>query len=90
MSRKSVQRFCDNDMHENKALKRRVNPLQRDALLGGFAVAVRPELRQNGEGALCRRGALNLLFTIKSDPVLPADDAPETHPRPRRDLGRLK
>ncbi|TPI12642.1 hypothetical protein FJW10_27350 [Mesorhizobium sp. B4-1-1] len=35
MSRKSVQRFCDNDMHENKALKaRRLNPLQRDALLG--------------------------------------------------------
>ncbi|WP_181180754.1 hypothetical protein [Mesorhizobium sp. B2-4-6] len=33
MSRKSVQRFCDNDMHENKALKaRRLNPLQRDAL----------------------------------------------------------
>ncbi|TPL01242.1 hypothetical protein FJ567_11730 [Mesorhizobium sp. B2-4-16] len=23
MSRKSVQRFCDNDMHENKALKLR-------------------------------------------------------------------
>lgn len=26
--------------------------------------------------------ALNRLFTIKPDPVLPADDAPETHPRP--------
>ena len=33
MSRKSVQRFCDNDMHRNKRPKaRRLNPFQRDAL----------------------------------------------------------
>jgi len=33
MSPRSVQRFWDNDMHQNKDLKvRRLNPFQRDAL----------------------------------------------------------
>jgi len=33
MSLRSVQRFWDNDMHQNKDLKaRRLNPLERDAL----------------------------------------------------------
>ncbi|CCV03499.1 hypothetical protein MESS2_1070038 [Mesorhizobium metallidurans STM 2683] len=31
MSRKSAQRFCDNDMHENKKA-RRMNPFRSDAL----------------------------------------------------------
>ncbi|RWB21780.1 MAG: hypothetical protein EOS40_14515 [Mesorhizobium sp.] len=35
MSPGSVQRFWDNDMHQNKDLKaRRLNPFQRDALYG--------------------------------------------------------
>ncbi|MET3592464.1 hypothetical protein ABID26_001848 [Mesorhizobium shonense] len=37
MSRKSVQRFCENDMHKNKDLKaRRLDPFHRDALLEPF------------------------------------------------------
>ncbi|MBZ9866746.1 hypothetical protein LB515_15310 [Mesorhizobium sp. CA15] len=48
--------------------------------LGGFAAAVRNFVRRRWERFA--GGALNRLFTIKSDPVLPADDAPETHPRP--------
>ncbi|TPI37440.1 hypothetical protein FJ414_13890 [Mesorhizobium sp. B3-1-6] len=51
MSRKSVQRFCDNDMHENKGLKaRRQNPLQRDALLKQFQEKHR-ELERFGASA---------------------------------------
>jgi hypothetical protein len=32
MSRKSVQRFCDNDMHKQQPKARRVTPVKRDAL----------------------------------------------------------
>ncbi|AZN95902.1 hypothetical protein EJ066_00485 [Mesorhizobium sp. M9A.F.Ca.ET.002.03.1.2] len=37
MSRKSAQRFCDNDMHKNKGLKRILNTKTRPR--AGFFVA---------------------------------------------------